>query len=120
MQCQSEVRGSASSKKWSIVYRVYPRTQYSTTTGTSSELYAYAVIFSGLWKAMATHINLHMDANGYVDYLHPLALAAKANLEDNPRWNEAMNGPHAEGYWHAMGKEFTTLTDQKDAWDVVN
>jgi hypothetical protein len=52
--------------------------------------------------------------------MHPLSLAAKANAEDNPRWNEAMNGPNAEGFWDAMCKEVTTLTDQKDAWEVVS
>jgi hypothetical protein len=30
-----------------------------------------------------------------------------------------MNGPDADGYWKACEKEISTLTDDKDAWDVV-
>ena len=73
----------------------------------------------GHWKAMATYLDLYTNLNGELEWMHPLAFAAKASAEDNPKWNEAMNGPNAEGFWDAMCKEVTTLTDQKDAWDVV-
>ena len=75
---------------------------------------------TGHWKAMATYLDLHTTREGHLLSMHPLSLAAKANAEDNPRWNEAMNGPNAEGFWDAMCKEVTTLTDQKDAWEVVS
>ncbi|KAI2505066.1 hypothetical protein MHU86_9342 [Fragilaria crotonensis] len=74
---------------------------------------------TGHWKAMATCLDLNTTREGHLLSMHPLSLAAKANAEDNPRWNEAMNGPNAEGFWDAMCKEVTTLTDQKDAWEVV-
>ena len=48
----------------------------------------------------------------------PLVLAAKANAEDTPDWNMAMNGPNAEGFWEACKVEINTLED-KDVWEVV-
>jgi hypothetical protein len=41
---------------------------------------------------MSATIDRWTDEDGYVDWLHPMALAAKANSADNPTWNEAMNG----------------------------
>ncbi len=38
-----------------------------------------------------------------------MILAAKANSEDNPTWDEAMNGPLKEGYWEAALKEINIL-----------
>ena len=49
---------------------------------------------------------------------HPMALFTQANSQDNPTWNEAMNGPDAEGYWSAAQIEYNTLV-QKEAWDIV-
>jgi Reverse transcriptase (RNA-dependent DNA polymerase) len=43
----------------------------------------------------------------------------KANTEDNPTWEQAMNGPDQAGYWKAMEKELTTLEDDKNSWEVV-
>ena len=74
----------------------------------------------GSWKAMVHNILLHTDEEGLVDWLHPLALATKANNEDNPNWNQAMNGPNSDGFWKAMATEITTLVDKMDAWDVVD
>jgi hypothetical protein len=71
------------------------------------------------WKAMSAHVDLFTDENDELQLMHLLTLAAKANAEDNPKWNEAMNGPNVEGFWDAMCKEVTSLTDQKGAWDVV-
>lgn len=42
----------------------------------------------------------------------------KANSEDNPTWNQAMNGIHLSGYWKAMEVELGTL-NKKDAWEEV-
>ena len=50
---------------------------------------------------------------------HPMALAAKANDADTPNWNEAMNGPNAEGFWKACEKELSTLKSM-EVWDVVD
>jgi hypothetical protein len=55
---------------------------------------------------------------GEWDWFHPLALSVKANAKDNPRWNEAVNGPYSEGYWEAMEIELEQLR-QKDAWEEV-
>lgn len=63
--------------------------------------------------------NIDVD-EGTVEWMHPLALAAKANAEDNPRWEAAMSGPQKEGYWEACQKEIDTLTNKMDAWEVVD
>ena len=39
----------------------------------------------------------------------PFALAAKGNDADTPNWNEAMNGPNAEGFWKACEVEHNAL-----------
>jgi len=38
---------------------------------------------------------------------NPLALAAKSNASDNPRWHEAMSGPDRVGYWEAVKVQFS-------------
>jgi hypothetical protein len=48
---------------------------------------------------------------------HPMALSMKANATDNANWNQAMNGPEAEGYRKAMEIELETLIS-KNAWVV--
>ena len=53
---------------------------------------------------------------GTIESWHPLALAAKANDADTPNWNQAMNGPNAEGFWKACEKELDTLQSQ---WNVI-
>jgi hypothetical protein len=47
-----------------------------------------------------------------------MALSMEANAADNPNWNQAMNGPEAEGYWKAMELELEMLIS-KNAWVVV-
>ena len=74
----------------------------------------------GSWKTMLTNINLHTTDEGLVEWLHPLALATKANNEDNPNWNEAMNGPNSEGFWEAMATEINTLFNKMGAWEIVD
>jgi Reverse transcriptase (RNA-dependent DNA polymerase) len=54
----------------------------------------------------------------YLDYLHPLAFAAKANSDDNPTFAEALYGPDAEGFYKAMVDEIRSL-ESMDPWDVV-
>jgi hypothetical protein len=75
---------------------------------------------SGDLRAMLALIRRNTNADTTVNWLHPFALAAKANADDNPDWHTAMNGPDREGYWNAMCKELETLTEQKHAWDVVD
>jgi hypothetical protein len=57
--------------------------------------------------------------DGYVEEWNPALLGTKANAEDNPSWNHAMNGPLANGFLEACKTELATL-DRKDAWDVVD
>ena len=47
-----------------------------------------------------------------------MALATIANAADNPKWEEAMNGPNAEGFKEACAKEIDILEKMK-VWDVV-
>ena len=56
-----------------------------------------------------------------VNWIHPLFLQAKtaASKEDNPNWNQAMNGPFADEYWKAACQEVETL-EGMDAWEVVD
>jgi hypothetical protein len=56
--------------------------------------------------------------NGYIEEWNPALLATKANAEDVPSWDEAMNGPMAAGFWKACETEINTLVD-KDCWDEV-
>jgi hypothetical protein len=55
-----------------------------------------------------------------IEWMHPMVLAAKANAEDNPSWEQAMNGPDREGYLEAARKELKTLSEDKEAWEVVD
>ncbi len=59
----------------------------------------------------------HYDTETLEDW-DPLAFAAKVNDADTPNWNEAMNGPEAEGFWQACIKEIRTLEAMK-VWEVV-
>jgi transposase InsO family protein len=55
------------------------------------------------------------------NWVHPLFLSAKTGIskEDNPSWQEAMNGDEAEQYWEAACTEVATL-EAMDAWEVVD
>jgi len=53
-----------------------------------------------------------------VEWWNPLALAAKANAYDNPRWHEAMNSPDRAGYLEATKVKITTLI-RLQAWEIV-
>jgi hypothetical protein len=55
-----------------------------------------------------------------VEWIHPHLLAARANAEDNPTWEMAMNGPERAGYWRAMEAEYNTLETEKDLWEVID
>jgi hypothetical protein len=49
---------------------------------------------------------------------HPFAFSAKANSEDNPNLQEALDGPDREGFIEAMHLELEQL-ESMDAWVVV-
>jgi hypothetical protein len=53
-------------------------------------------------------------------WMHPMTLASQANSADNPRWEEAMSDPNRQGFWDACEKELKTLSEDMDAWDVVD
>jgi Reverse transcriptase (RNA-dependent DNA polymerase) len=75
----------------------------------------------GLLGALLSHVMSDYDAvEETVKYLHPMILAAKANSEDTPNWNQAMNGPDCEGYWEAMIKEYNTLEQLMECWEIVD
>ncbi|MHA7927753.1 MAG: reverse transcriptase domain-containing protein, partial [Marinobacter sp.] len=72
--------------------------------------------FSRMWSLVEQEKDFDLDT---FEWIHPLILAAKANTEDNPSWEEAMNGPLADGYWEAARKEIDTL-ERMDVWEVVD
>ena len=78
-----------------------------------------AEIKNGDSKSVLAYLERHYDYETKTqEDWHPHALAAKANDADNPGFEEAMNGPDAEGYWEACKLEWQTLVDMK-VWDVV-
>ena len=71
-------------------------------------------------RAMSAFASLNTDyRTGLLEWLHPMTLGAKANSSDTPRWDEAMSGPHRDGYWEACKIELETLEEKKNSWDVV-
>lgn len=69
---------------------------------------------------IARQEHMHQDpATGEWDCFDPLMLMTKADAEDNPRWHEAMNGPHAEEFLKACDVECNQLLSQ-GTWDVVD
>ena len=53
--------------------------------------------------------------------LDPRLLSAKASKynEDNPSWEMAMHGPHADEYWKACETELENLETDLGCWDLV-
>ena len=56
-------------------------------------------------------LNIPADVN-------PLIFSASASNQDNPKWHQAVNGIHSEGFWAAMKLEINTLT-KLGAWDLT-
>ena len=57
-------------------------------------------------------ISMHRDSYTHIcDDFHPLTFLA--STPDIPTWNEAMNGPLADGFWKACSVEVETL-ERKD------
>jgi hypothetical protein len=66
--------------------------------------------------------NLHQETDhdlDTVEHLDPSIFAAKANSEDMPSYEEAMNGPFAEEFKKAMGIEWDMLDVVMKAWELV-
>jgi Reverse transcriptase (RNA-dependent DNA polymerase) len=59
-----------------------------------------------------------LDEDGLLDSVHLLAFAARANADDTPNINQALNGPDAEGFYDAMKQEMEQL-ESMGAWEVV-
>jgi len=58
--------------------------------------------------------NTDLVTQEMVDW-HSLTIVTKTTSSDTPNWNQAMNGPNANGYWDAMAKETKALTG-KNSW----
>ena len=61
--------------------------------------------------------NTDMDYNT-LEEMHPMLLSANANAQDNPTWEQAMNGPFKDDYWKAAELEYETLVGV-NAWETV-
>ena len=65
-------------------------------------------------------LHIHTDPiTDEIEYMPTDAYQTIANAADNPRWEEAVNGPHANEFRKAIDIEYNTLLDF-DSWDVVN
>jgi hypothetical protein len=53
-----------------------------------------------------------------MDDFPELAFVTKSSQNDNPRFDEAMNGPNSEGFWEAGAKEITVL-QKIGTWEQV-
>jgi hypothetical protein len=62
----------------------------------------------GNYGALLSYMQ-RQSSDGYIEEWHPSLLATKANAEDHPTWNEAMNGPYANGFWEACKIEYNKL-----------
>jgi hypothetical protein len=81
---------------------------------------ALNAIHSNDLKGMMTQMETNTDPDdNTLDWMSPMILGAKANAKDTPTWEQAMNGPDQEGCIKTCEKELDTLTNDKDAWDVV-
>ena len=74
-------------------------------------------------QAKALALWTELQRNYYVPdeewAMHPMALATKANDEDNSTFHQAMSGMDADGYREAMDKEIDELA-KKNAWTLVD
>ena len=55
---------------------------------------------------------------GYLNGVHPLAFATRANSADTPNFHKAMTGPDSYEFMKAMDAEVDAL-ENLDAWDIV-
>jgi hypothetical protein len=100
----------------SVRLRDYDRGQFMNLDWKSNLLHQVPTYYS---KMMAM-LQLATDpfTNEIDGDLHPCLLASKASQADSPTFEEAMNGPHRDGFHEAMVKELKTLTEM-ECWEVV-
>ena len=55
-----------------------------------------------------------------IEKMHPVALATQVNAANHLTWEKAMSDPDANRYWEACKKELDTLSNKRDAWEIVN
>jgi hypothetical protein len=80
---------------------------------------ALNMLRGGTLGAMWTELEQHTDPEyDTIEWMNPALFSVKANTDDNPNWNEAMNGENSEGYWQACIKEYETLI-KMEVWEVV-
>jgi hypothetical protein len=77
-----------------------------------------ASLRGGSYGAFLSYTQQNSDG-GFLSKWHPCLLATKANAEDYPSWDKAMNGPYSQGFKEACQAEYDTLV-KKDCWDVVD
>ncbi len=65
----------------------------------------------GTYGSRLSHLQRN-TIDDQIEELHPSILATKANAEDHPDWNTAMNGPFAAGFLKACQVEYDTLTEK--------
>ena len=75
-------------------------------------------LVSGAYGSMLSELRRN-TVDGFIEEWNPMLLATKANAEDHPTYEEAMNGPYAAGFKKAFEIEIQTLIDKK-CWDVVD
>eukprot|EP00957_Ditylum_brightwellii_P200735 15302692-Ditylum_brightwellii.AAC.1 len=63
-------------------------------------------------------MNLMHDVGGYVNRLHPLAFAAKANAFDTPNYYQAINRPDVPLFMDATKEELDML-EALEAWELI-
>eukprot|EP00957_Ditylum_brightwellii_P083110 6318242-Ditylum_brightwellii.AAC.1 len=63
-------------------------------------------------------MNLMHDVGGYINRIHPLAFAAKANAFDTPNYYQDMNRPDAPLFMDAMKEELDML-EAFEAWELI-
>jgi len=71
-----------------------------------------------LWKQMNALIAPILDYENQILEDWHLHFAAKVNTEDNPNWNQVMNGPEKVECFKAAEKETETLESKED-WEVL-
>jgi len=76
-----------------------------------------ATCIKGTYGAFLSELGRNSE-NGFIEEWNPAFLATKANKEDHPDWNTAMNGPYAAGFLKACQIEYDTLI-KMDCWDIV-
>ena len=66
---------------------------------------------------VAMHQTMDYEVHTFEEW-NPMILSTVANAQDNPSWNQAMNGPNKKGFWKACESEIQTL-QRKESWIVV-